>query len=152
MPDPRVFLPVLYVVDVKFDPDADPQFTFDGMGPGNKLTVKSGMATIFLRLQPPQGGPHVLKFSDSPITWFGDPAPACISVQRNSDTQVTIVDYNTNTDPESDVYEFEVSVWYDGVGYMSQDPTILNAEVPPTSGEGHGGQHGAEGRPALRAV
>lgn len=154
MPDPRVFLPVLYVVNVSFDPDSK-LFTFDGMEPGNKLTVKSGMATIFLRLKAIPG--QDLKFTESPITWFGEPSPACITVQRNSDTQVTIVDYNTNTDSDPDPYEFEVSVWYDGVGYMSQDPTILNAEVPPTPADECGdGEHGG-GRPvrqgaALRAV
>jgi hypothetical protein len=157
MPDPHSFMPVMYPISVRFDPAADPKFTFAGMDPDNKLTVTSGMATIVLTLVPATG--QKLTFTESPITWYGEPMPPCMSVQRNSDLQVTIVNYNTNMDPGVTIpYEFEVSVWCDGIGYMSQDPTILNAEVPPgpmdddckdeRAGQGHGVKRGA----ALRAA
>jgi hypothetical protein len=85
-----------------------------------------------------------------------------MTVQRNSDHQVTIVNYNTNMEPgEPEPYEFEISVWCDGIGYMSQDPTILNAQIPPTplpdgcEGEekgSHGHVHDVKRESALRAV
>jgi hypothetical protein len=131
-PNPHHFMPVMYPVAVSFDKDATPQFTFDGMDKGNSLTVKTGMATIVLQLKPAPG--QILVFTESPITWFGAQPPACMSVRRDSDTQATIVNFNTNMEKQEITFGFELSVWCDGVGYLSQDPTILNAEVPPTSG------------------
>lgn len=136
MPNPHHFLPVMYAIAVRFDKDATPQFTFEGMDDGNSLTVKTGLATVVLQLVPKEG--QVLTYTESPITWFGEQPPACMSVRRDSDTQVTIVNYNTNMQKTLIPYDFEVSVWSDGVGYLSQDPTILNAEVPPTTGDGDG--------------
>jgi len=128
---PHPFLPALFPVKVSFTPTPKPTFTFEGLDPNNNLLVKTGMATIVLQLVPAEG--QALTFNESPVTWFGEASPACMTVQRNSDTQVTIVNYNTNMEPgEPEPYDFEISIWCDGIGYMSQDPTILNAQIPPT--------------------
>jgi hypothetical protein len=150
---PRRFMPVMLPVTIRFDKTANPPFTFEGMDDKNQLTVKSGMATIVLQLQPADG--QKLVYHEMPITWGGGAEPACMSVRRESDTQVTIVNYNTNMGTEDLRFDFEVSVWSDGIGYMSQDPTILNAEVPPTTPDcdedEDEGRHVKRGS-ALRAV
>ncbi len=154
MPNSRRFMPIMIPIDVSFQASPTPTFTFDGMEPGNNITVKSGMATIVLTLVPTST--QSLTFTESPVTWAGNQPPACMSVRRDSDTQVTIVNFNTNMGKEPQPYDFEVSVWCDGIGYMSQDPTILNAEVPPTGGDCESAADDRDGEvkrgPALRAV
>lgn len=135
--------PVMYVVTLDFDPDAETQFEFGGAMEGDALTVNEVLAMIVIQIQTP----HTTFSDSSPIVWT-DEVPTCMSVHLNSPTQVTIVNWNSNLEAIADRYNFQVVIWYDGASYMSHDPTIINASIPTVP---NCDEEGEEHRPRVKA-
>jgi hypothetical protein len=135
--------PMMYPVTLDFTPGTPPVFTFGGCMEDDKLTVAQALGMIVIQLQTSGA-----TFGPSPIVW-ADEVPTCMSVHRDSDAQVTIVNWNSNRD-EPYAYNFQVIVWYEGSSYMSHDPTIINATIPTPLP--HCGEEGGEHRPRVKAA
>jgi len=153
---PIVVHSLMYPVTVKFNPGPN-TFEFGGCMVDNQLLVNQALGAIVLQLTTDGAA-----FAQNPISWGDNPQPGCMSVSRNSDSQVTIINWNTNMESgEKYEYEFEVTIWYGGIGYISSDPTIINATIPTPlpdvdDDDDEAGEHGHGRRvkhePALRAV
>ena len=142
---PIPIAPMMYPVTLEFTPGTPPVFTFGGCMEDDKLTVAQALGTIVIQIQT-----KGVTFSDSsPIVWT-DEVPTCMSVQRDSETQVTIINWNSNGSADTDEYNFQVVVWYGGTSYMSHDPTIINATIPSpkTDRDDEGEEHR---RPRVKA-
>lgn len=145
--------PMMYPVTLDFTPGAPPVFTFGGCMEDDELTVAQALAMIVIHIQTDR----VTFPESSPVVWTGE-VPTCMTVSRDSDTQVTIVNWNSNRGADGDSYGFQVIVQYEGVSYLSHDPTIINATIPTfpeceEDGETKGGYRRVKREAAaLRAV
>jgi len=82
--------------------------------------------------------PGTVEFDPSqPVVWGNPPPPPTWTVAlSNNNMTVTITDYNSNTSPGvENRFPFSFQVIYDGP-LQTPDPTIINAQIPPTGGGG----------------
>jgi hypothetical protein len=72
-------------------------------------------------------------FATHPVQWLSSmmtpvSTPAGLSLSRDSDDKVTIVDINSVVVGQID-FPFEISVMYQGKTYTSSEPTIINTPI-----------------------
>jgi len=118
-------------IAVVFDPAKSDPFSFDGgTGPFSITTGQPYNMLIFNLTLAPTPDPKSLAFTATPVDW-GQEAPG-MNVMRMSDSQVVIVDWNSNLGADPIAFPFTVAVLYGETMYTSSDPTIMNAQIPPT--------------------
>ncbi len=120
------FSPKFYKMTVQFDPTAEPAVTFPD---GNLITVTSHLAVISLELV--STVPDAT-FATAPLQRIIDsmaaPLPEAFLLQRQTSSQVTVLDINPAFREET--FHLRVLIVYNNQIYASGDPTIINAEIP----------------------
>ncbi len=126
-------------ITVKFDPSqigTNPfSYELDGKpleGSVFEIFVDKELAILTFRLTTVGGGAQAA-FTTSPLQWLSAaetpvPLPPGLSVLRNSDEDVTVLDVNSVIVGQVD-FPFEVGVVYKGKTYTSPDPTIINTPI-----------------------
>lgn len=112
----------------------DNPFVFEGsQGREPIIHVDAPVATIILRLEG-------ARFASAPIEWVAGPRsgrpcepPRTMTVRRESDRVVVLLDVNTAPPDGEHPHFFHVVVGDEETGrlYVSPDPTIVNHQGPP---------------------
>jgi hypothetical protein len=143
-PDQTLTITATYYPDVK-------QFSFD---PAPPFTSDQPTTLFIFNLQLGQGIPGTVQFNpEQPVIWALTPPPKGFTVDLVSPQQVNISDENSNRwNAQGFKFQFSFSVIYNDEEPQTVDPTIINAQIPPDFGHGHGKDHGDKGEPAGRTV